>query len=465
MLDYQEQANELYKGAALAPMVRASTTPLRALALQYGADFVYTEELVDRSITLTTRVENSELGTIDYIKDTSQLSAKTQRKLAKEGRPCLLLRLDPTLEISTKKLVCQLGTGEPELALAAAKHVYRDMAAIDINMGCPKKFSVSGGMGSALLNDPDRAQRILRTLRTEIPRPISCKIRLLETTQKTLDFVEGMINAGANAVAIHARTVGHDATHKADWDTLKECLGLLRPKYPNFPFLVNGDFYDRQELDDCLEATKASGVLLGRPALYNTSIFRKLPLPLVDKSTVIQEYLQSAVRYDIHYKNTKYVICEMMNNRRAPTERVPYLPQAYEGGQTIAKTCNCQNHKEMCQVWNVEWSQANYLKSSVQALAPGEHRYEDSYFLTKQQKRRDENGDVAITAAEQPEPKRMKTCTDNGGKEEVKEENGSNDYEKTKDKKNGTNKESATTKDVEDSTNEQSTTTLLDTTT
>jgi hypothetical protein len=155
----------------------------------------------------------------------------------------------------------------------------------------------------------------------------------------------------------------------------------------------------------------------------------------------------------------------MMNNRRAPTERVPYLPQAYEGGQTIAKTCNCQNHKEMCQVWNVEWSQANYLKSSVQALAPGEHRYEDSYFLTKQQKRRDENGDVAITAAEQPEPKRMKTCTDNGGKEEVKEENGSNDYEKTKDKKNGTNKESATTKDVEDSTNEQSTTTLLDTTT
>ena len=53
-----EKAAALYKGEALAPMVRASTTPLRTLALQYGADFVYTEELVDRSLSDTTRVEN-----------------------------------------------------------------------------------------------------------------------------------------------------------------------------------------------------------------------------------------------------------------------------------------------------------------------------------------------------------------------------------------------------------------------
>ena len=37
------------------------------------------------------------------------------------------------------------------------------------------------------------------------------------------------------------------------------------------------------------------------------------------------------MRYEMHYKNAKYVICEMMNNRRAPTNRVPYLPQVYAG--------------------------------------------------------------------------------------------------------------------------------------
>lgn len=31
----------------------------------------------------------------------------------------------------------------------------KDVAAVDINMGCPKSFSISGGMGAALLSKPD----------------------------------------------------------------------------------------------------------------------------------------------------------------------------------------------------------------------------------------------------------------------------------------------------------------------
>jgi tRNA-dihydrouridine synthase 2 len=332
-MDIQEQANIFYKGLSLAPMVRASTTPLRTLALQYGADFCYTEELVDRSITETIRVENPDLGTVDYVKDITKLSKKTQRKLKRDNnRPCLILRIDPKLEAN--KLVCQLGSGEPELALSAARHVCRDVSAIDINMGCPKKFSVSGGMGSALLKDPDRASRIVKTLRSEIPKPVSVKIRLLKSVQETLDFCETMIDAGANALAIHARRTGTDSVVGADWETLEQVLGLLRPKYPDYPLLVNGDFYDRQERDNFVQNTKASGVLLARPALYNTSSFLSLDTPLVDKTKVVQEYVRHAMRYEVHYKNAKYVICEMMNNRRAPTDRVPFLPQIYAGVST-----------------------------------------------------------------------------------------------------------------------------------
>lgn len=421
-MDMQEQAKSIYKGASLAPMVRASTTSLRTLALQYGADFCYTEELVDRSIADTTRVKNEALGTIDYVKDTSKLSKKTQRKLKRDNnRPCLILRIDPKAETATNKLVCQLGSGEPELALSAAKHVYQDVAAIDINMGCPKKFSVSGGMGSALLKDPERASRIVKTLRAEIPRPVSVKIRLSPTVKETIDFCQAMMNAGANAIAIHARRPGTDSTVNADWESLEQVLGQLRPKYPDFPLLVNGDFYEREERQIFMDRTKVNGVLLGRPALYNTSTFLPMDTPLVDKTKVVQEYMRHAMRYEIHYKNAKYVICEMMNNRRAPTDRVPFLPQVFDGvskvrdllelivatlinsnycdyqGQTIAKTCSSNDYKAMCQVWNVQWSSSAAL---VKEMTPDEHRYEDSYFLKR---------DKIIEEIEQMQAKRAKT--------------------------------------------------------
>jgi tRNA-dihydrouridine synthase 2 len=384
--DLEEQARELYRGRALAPMVRASSTPLRALALHYGANVVYSEELMDRSIAATVREVNDALGTVDFIKDTSQLSKKTLKRLQRDNRPALLLRIDPKLEAN--KLIGQLGTGEPELALPAARHIYQDVSAIDINMGCPKKFSVSGGMGAALLSDPDRASRIIKALRAEIPRPISCKIRLLKDTASTVHFIEAMINAGAHAIAIHARRAGDDSTKPADWKTLEEVLGLMRSKYPKFPFLVNGDFYKREEIEELLTKTGANGVLLARPALYNTSMFRPMTEALEDKTVVVQEYVQRAVKYDVHYKNTKYVIGEMMNNRRAPSERVPFLPQVYPRGQTIAKTCNCQSLEELCQVWNINLSDYNpYSTPNMSTpLAPGEHRYEDSYFM-KHQKR------------------------------------------------------------------------------
>eukprot|EP00536_Pseudo-nitzschia_multiseries_P016031 jgi/Psemu1/299159/fgenesh1_pm.1004_\ len=258
-------------------MVRASTTPLRLLALQYGADFTYTEELVDRSLSQTIRVENKELQTIDYIKDPALLSKKTKKKLkADNNRPCLILRIDPKVE--KDKLICQIGTGEPELALEAAKKVVGDVAAIDVNMGCPKKFSVSGGMGSALLKDPDRAARILTALKGllgPLGKPLSCKIRLLATTQETVDYIETMIRAGADAVAIHARRVGDESTKAADWKSLEEVLGIVQAKHPDINFLVNGDFYDRKERAEFVERTKVDGVLLGRPGLYNTRFCRK----------------------------------------------------------------------------------------------------------------------------------------------------------------------------------------------
>lgn len=42
----------------LAPMVRGSKLPMRLLALRYGADLVYTDELIDFSLLMAKRKVN-----------------------------------------------------------------------------------------------------------------------------------------------------------------------------------------------------------------------------------------------------------------------------------------------------------------------------------------------------------------------------------------------------------------------
>ena len=437
----------------LAPMVRAGTTPLRTLAIEYGADLVYTEELMDRSILNTRRVVNvhghvasdgsqpmslnenavrnqdDDVGlapshppasaetTIDYTRNVANMTRKTIRKIGDHAP--LLLRIDPLRERG--KLIIQMGTGCPNLARDVALHVMQDADGIDVNMGCPKKFSTGGGMGSALLKDPDRACQIVKSVADAAPTtPVSAKIRLLPNTLATVDFCSGLIQAGCQAIAIHARRVGDADVKPAQWDDLKEVLSILTQKYNHVPFFVNGDFYTRQEFTDFCSQTGARGVLLGRPALYNTSIFRKpedqkvdaatatysynSPL-LMDKTTVIQDYLKHSLRYNTHYKNVKYVISEMMSFRRTPPHLVPFLPHIYPGGQTIGKTCDSQSLQELCRLWDVDY-QAHIrlggitLDESVQERQQqsDERSYSDAYILNRLEQTLDGSAVEALPA-------------------------------------------------------------------
>jgi tRNA-dihydrouridine synthase 2 len=125
-LTIQEKADVLFRDAEiLAPMVRASTTPLRALALSYGADLVFTEEMVDRSIMNCHRVLNEELQTVDYVRSTDGYSAKVLRRLKEKDDVPVILRIAPALEKG--RLIYQIGSGEGNLALVAAQKVEADV--------------------------------------------------------------------------------------------------------------------------------------------------------------------------------------------------------------------------------------------------------------------------------------------------------------------------------------------------
>eukprot|EP00559_Dactyliosolen_fragilissimus_P004571 CAMPEP_0184858384 /NCGR_PEP_ID=MMETSP0580-20130426/3497_1 /TAXON_ID=1118495 /ORGANISM="Dactyliosolen fragilissimus" /LENGTH=478 /DNA_ID=CAMNT_0027354503 /DNA_START=246 /DNA_END=1682 /DNA_ORIENTATION=+ len=418
----QERADMLFSNSEiLAPMVRASTTPLRLLALSYGADLVYTEEIIDRSITTCDRIINNELPhqTIDYVRKKETFSPKVLKRMAsqKQSLP-VVLRIVPSIE--KHRLIYQIGTGESNLALPAAHFVEKDVSGIDINMGCPKKFSVSGGMGSALLSDLPRACDIIKTLRRNISIPVSAKIRLLKDNSSTLDFVKGLIQAGANAVTIHSREVGDEATQPAKWDRLMEVVQLIKssPEGSSVPIIINGDLYTRNDIINMKKKCKANGVMLARPALYNTSIFRKLPPHSVDyddgeetkyghnsplllsKTNVVRDYLHYSNAYQSHYKNVKYVICEMMNNRRTPSILVPNMPHNFK--QTISQVCNCHSMDGLCKLWDVTASTHN-ASHFERNLITDPHRYDDNYFLDRDKflKKRAAADNVVSTQMEQ----------------------------------------------------------------
>ncbi|XP_071973878.1 tRNA-dihydrouridine(20) synthase [NAD(P)+]-like isoform X1 [Engystomops pustulosus] len=277
----------------LAPMVRVGTLPMRLLALDYGADIVYCEELVDIKMLQCRRVVNEVLQTVDYIAPTERVIFQTCDK-------------------EKDRLVFQLGTADPERALAVAKFIENDVAAIDVNMGCPKEYSTKGGMGAALLSSPEKIEKILKTLVNGTSKPVTCKIRILPTLEDTISLVRIIERTGVAAIAVHGRKKEERPQHPVHCDFIKAISEAV-----SIPVIANGGsqelIREYTDIEAFRSITATSSVMVARAAMWNPSIFRKDGfLPLED---VMRDYIKHAVRYNNHYTNTKYCLCQMMRDQ------------------------------------------------------------------------------------------------------------------------------------------------------
>eukprot|EP00936_MAST-01D_sp_MAST-1D-sp1_P001290 g1290.t1 len=284
----------------LAPMVRCGTLPLRLLSLRYGAAAVYVEELIDRKAMAMVRVPSTSVldveGCVDY------------RSTSGGG---LVFR---TCNEERERVIFQLGSADATRALRAAQIVERDVAAVDLNMGCPKHFSVSGGMGAALLTNLPVATDIIKTLRRNLSVPVTCKVRLLENDKdmlRSIDLLRSLEGAGAMAIAVHARQV-HERFEPAHWDRLDPLVRSV-----SVPVIANGDVYDHQGACDLIEQSGCRSVMVARGALHNASIFRPKALGMLPRAQVVSEFAQVALECDNSFKNTKYTTLRMATMRDA----------------------------------------------------------------------------------------------------------------------------------------------------
>nr|CAQ43570.1 tRNA-dihydrouridine synthase 2 [Zygosaccharomyces rouxii] len=281
----------------LAPMVRAGELPTRILAIRNGADLVWGPEIIDKKLIQCKRHVNEKLGCVDYLVD---------------GTTSPVFRTCPQIEKG--KIVFQIGTSTPSLAIQAALTVIQDVDGIDINAGCPKHFSIHSGMGAALLRTPDKLCEILCELVEKVGRPygktISVKIRLLDNREDTLQLINRLCQNGISHLTVHCRTTPMRNREQPIRGYIKEIYEVCQTN--GVTLIINGGIKSRshfQEIQRDLELPKEIGGMMADCAEQNPTVFLDSPIEWFD---VVKQYVRIANDYDNNLGNTKYMISRIV---------------------------------------------------------------------------------------------------------------------------------------------------------
>ena len=309
-----------YRGkVVLAPMVRSGELPSRLLALHYGADLVWGPETIDKSMIGTTKRTNPLSSTIDYTRTPSNHS-RTPGSAVKES---YIYRIRPARE--SRRLIFQIGTSSPSTAVEAAKLVAPHVAGIDVNAGCPKPFSTSGGMGAALLQKPDHLASILSALVKEVGEVfeigISVKIRLLETAAKTEALVRKLCSTGITGLTIHCRTTPMRPRERAIRDQLHMITDVCRSE--GVACVMNGDVKNKDEALQLMQEFGADGAMIATAAEANPSSFRTSEEGgLLPWREVVHEYTKIALEVDNKWGNTKFTLGQLIPGKSEVYKKV-----------------------------------------------------------------------------------------------------------------------------------------------
>ena len=175
-----------------------------------------------------------------------------------------------------RPLIVQFCANAPGKLLEAAKYVEAHCDAVDLNLGCPQGIARKGNYGAFLQDDWGLIHSLIRTLRDQLEVPVTAKIRILESKERTLAYAQMVLSAGASILTVHGRQ-RHQKGHEsglADWAMIR----YLRNRLPQDTVIfANGNILRHEDLYQCLEETGADGVMSAEGNLFDPSIFAKPP--------------------------------------------------------------------------------------------------------------------------------------------------------------------------------------------
>lgn len=173
-----------------------------------------------------------------------------------------------------RPLFVQFCANDPDELLQAARYVEPFCDAIDLNLGCPQGIAKRGNYGAFLQEDWDLIYKLINKLHLNLDIPVTAKMRILESKEKTLEYAQMILSAGASVITVHGRhrdQKGHK-TGLADWSVLRYLRERLPPDTVIF---ANGNILRHEDIYRCLEETRADGVMSAEGNLHDPSIFAK----------------------------------------------------------------------------------------------------------------------------------------------------------------------------------------------
>lgn len=178
--------------------------------------------------------------------------------------------------IFDRPLFVQFCANDPDELLEAARYVQPYCDAVDLNLGCPQGIARKGHYGAFLQEEWDLVHRIIHKLHQNLDVPVTAKIRILESKEKTLAYAQNALAAGASIITVHGRQrdqKGHK-TGLADWSFIRYLREHLPPETVIF---ANGNILTHEDLQRCLDETGADGVMSAEGNLCDPTIFAIRP--------------------------------------------------------------------------------------------------------------------------------------------------------------------------------------------